>query len=138
MASAPTINSVVAPLDRKEEIAAALASAEAEAVVAVAEGRKPRCVVIDISGQSDSEDETPAGYMPNMKRYYELRAERLRKEAERLKAERKRVFDYSSEESAESVPDNEFDDELYLSEGEGAEGEGGHVEGGGDEYEFRR
>jgi hypothetical protein len=128
---------VATPTDRKGEISAAMANAEAEAAVAVSEGRKPRCVVIDISGQSESDDEVPAGYIPNMKRYFEVRAERLRKEAERLKAERRRVFDYSSEESAESVPEDDGEEDFYPSEEEGAEGDGAPIEGG-DEYEFRR
>jgi len=129
-------STVAGSVDRKAEIAARLAAAELDAAAAVAAGRKPRCVVIDISGQSDSDDDPPLK-MPDMTTYYKRRAERLRFEAERLKAERRRVFgNYSSEESEESVPEEE--EEFYASEEDGAEGDEGVVGDGDNEYEFRR
>jgi len=135
--AALTVSAVVAPTDRKAEIAAAMATAEAAAVIDVAAGRKPRCVVIDISDRADDMPAESFGILPNMNRYYEIRAERLRKEEAFRKAERRRVFDYSSEESAESVPEDNLE-EMYPSDEEGADGEHGPVAEAGDEYEFRR
>ena len=136
-AAVSTASSTGGSVDRKAEIAAAIEAADADAAAAVGAGHRPRCVVIDISGQSDSDDEPPLK-LPDMTTYYKRRAERVRMEANRLKAERKRVFgNYSSEESEESVPEVE-EEEFYPSEEDGPEGGSDEAAEGDNEYEFRR